>query len=454
MARPNLLLVDDEDSIRFGMRAFLEAHGYGVAEADSCQRARELFRAAPPDVAVVDYRLHDGTALDLLREFKQQEPDVPVVVLTAYGSIDLAVQAVKEGAEQFLTKPIEMPTLRLILERMLEHRRLHRQQAAVLSREERQRIDPLAGDSPAIRELAERVRKVQGSDRPILVLGETGTGKSLLAKWLHRHGPRASQPFVDLNCAGLSTEFLETELFGHEKGAFTGAGAAKQGLLEIAHGGTVFLDEIGDVDSRVQPKLLKVLEERRFRRMGSVREREVDIALIAATHQDLAARVAEGAFRSDLYFRINSIQLRMPALRERREDIPMLARALLQRLVVGQGGAPRLAADAERALCEYAWPGNLRELRNVLELAVLLSEGGSIRRQDLRLEGVQASMPSVGAAIDDATEAGLTLQEVERRHIARVLRETGGKVEAAAQRLDIPRSTLYQKIRQHGLRDE
>lgn len=450
MAKPNLLLVDDEDSIRFGMRAFLEAHGYGVAEADSCQRARELFQAAPPDVAVVDYRLHDGTALDLLREFKHQEPDVPVVVLTAYGSIDLAVQAVKEGAEQFLTKPIEMPTLRLILDRMLEHRRLHRQQAAVLNREERHRIDPLAGDSPAIRELAARVRKVQGSDRPILVLGETGTGKSLLAKWLHRRGPRASQPFVDLNCAGLSTDFLETELFGHEKGAYTGASAAKQGLLEIADGGTVFLDEIGDIDPRVQPKLLKVLEERRFRRMGAVREREVDIALIAATHQDLAARVADGVFRSDLYFRINSIQLRMPSLRERREDIPQLARSLLQRLVAGQDGVPRLAADAERALCDYPWPGNLRELRNVLELAVLLSESGSIRRQDLRLEGVHA-LASVAGAND---EAGLTLQEVECRHITRVLRETGGKVEAAAQRLGIPRSTLYQKIRQHGLRNE
>jgi len=438
--------VDDEDSIRFGMPAFLEAHGYGVAEADSGQRARELFQAAPPDVGVVAYRLHDGTALDLLRTFKQVEPAVPVVVLTAYGSIDLAVQAVKEGAEQFLTKPIEMPTLKLILERLLEHRRLHRQQAAVLNREQRQRLDPLAGDSPAIRELADHVQKVLGSDRPILVLGETGTGKSLLANWLHRHGPRASQPFVDLNCAGLSTDFLETELFGHEKGAFTGAGAAKQGLLEIADGGTVFLDEIGDVDPRVQPRLLKVLEERRFRRMGAVRERDVDIALIAATHQDLATRVAAGAFRSDLYFRINGIQLRMPALRERREDIPMLANAVLRRLASGQAGAPRLAADAERALCDYAWPGNLRELRNVLELAVLLSEGGTIRRQDLRLEGVRPHNASA--------DAQLTLQEVERRHIARVLRDTGGRVEAASQRLGIPRSTLYQKIKQHGLRGD
>nr|WP_269140522.1 sigma-54 dependent transcriptional regulator [Pseudomonas aeruginosa] len=438
------MIVDDEDSIRFGMRGFLESRGYGVVDADSCQRARELFQASPPDVAVIDYRLHDGSALDLLRDFRRIEPDVPVIVLTAYGSIDLAVQAIKEGAEQFLTKPIEMPALHAILKRLLDNRRLQRQQRIVVTREQRERIDPLFGESPAIRALAEQVDKVMGSDSPILILGETGTGKSLLAKWLHLHGPRADEPFVDLNCAGLSPDFLETELFGHEKGAFTGATASKPGILEIADGGTVFLDEIGDVDPRVQPKLLKVLEEQRFRRLGAVREREVDIRLIAATHQDLAGKVKERTFRSDLYFRISSIPLSMPALRERKEDIPALARTLLARLADAPGRSVRLGEDAEQALCGYAWPGNIRELRNVLERAVLLRNGDTIARRDLRFESTPLQDVQVG-------DTGLTLQQVERQHIERVLREVGGKVEQAALRLGIPRSTLYQKIKVHGI---
>lgn len=444
MARTRILIVDDEDSIRFGMRGFLESRGYGVVDADSCQRARELFQASPPDVAVIDYRLHDGSALDLLRDFRRLEPDVPVIVLTAYGSIDLAVQAIKEGAEQFLTKPIEMPALHAILKRLLDNRRLQRQQRIVVTREQRERIDPLFGESPAIRALAEQVDKVMGSDSPILILGETGTGKSLLAKWLHLHGPRADEPFVDLNCAGLSPDFLETELFGHEKGAFTGATASKPGILEIADGGTVFLDEIGDVDPRVQPKLLKVLEEQCFRRLGAVREREVDIRLIAATHQDLAGKVKERTFRSDLYFRISSIPLSMPALRERKEDIPALARTLLARLADAPGRSVRLGEDAEQALCGYAWPGNIRELRNVLERAVLLRNGDTIARRDLRFESTPLQDVQVG-------DTGLTLQQVERQHIERVLREVGGKVEQAALRLGIPRSTLYQKIKVHGI---
>ncbi|MGU0693733.1 sigma-54-dependent transcriptional regulator [Pseudomonas aeruginosa] len=444
MARTRILIVDDEDSIRFGMRGFLESRGYGVVDADSCQRARELFQASPPDVAVIDYRLHDGSALDLLRDFRRLEPDVPVIVLTAYGSIDLAVQAIKEGAEQFLTKPIEMPALHAILKRLLDNRRLQRQQRIVVTREQRERIDPLFGESPAIRALAEQVDKVMGSDSPILILGETGTGKSLLAKWLHLHGPRADEPFVDLNCAGLSPDFLETELFGHEKGAFTGATASKPGILEIADGGTVFLDEIGDVDPRVQPKLLKVLEEQRFRRLGAVRERELDIRLIAATHQDLAGKVKERTFRSDLYFRISSIPLSMPALRERKEDIPALARTLLARLADAPGRSVRLGEDAEQALCGYAWPGNIRELRNVLERAVLLRNGDTIARRDLRFESTPLQDVQVG-------DTGLTLQQVERQHIERVLREVGGKVEQAALRLGIPRSTLYQKIKVHGI---
>ncbi len=279
---------------------------------------------------------------------------------------------------------------------------------------------------------------------PLVILsGISGTGKSLLAKWLHQQGARAEEPFVDLNCAGLSSEFLETELFGHEKGAFTGAVAPKQGLLEVADGGTVFLDEIGDMDPRVQPKLLKALEEKRFRRMGAVREREVDIALIAATHKNLAEQVRQGLFRSDLYFRINSIALTVPALRERKEDIPLLAKALLSQLF-HPGCQATLSSAAVQALCNHDWPGNVRELRNALERAALFCENGTITPRDLGLGC---------AAVQQAPSqnSNLTLEEVERQYIERIVREESGKVAQAALRLNIPRSTLYQKIKTYGI---
>ncbi len=440
-----VLIVDDEDSIRFGMRGFLEAQGYEVVEADCVQKAKEVFESSRPDVAVLDYRLPDGDAMDLLRVFKQVDPEVPLVVLTAYASIELAVQVVKEGAEQFLTKPIDLPSLSIILQRLLESRRIQRKQQATASREVRDRIDPFLGTSPAIQELADHARKVMQTESPILLLGETGTGKSVLAAWLHRNGPRAADPFVDLNCAGLSREFLETELFGHQKGAISGAVANKQGLLEVAHGGTVFLDEIGDIDPQVQPKLLKVLEERRFRRLGEVLEREVDITLIAATSRDIDAMVKQGTFRSDLYFRVSTIPLTIPPLRERRGDIVLLARRLLTRIAADLArGEIGLSRDAEEVLTGYHWPGNLRELRNALERAALLCDERVITRRDLSLKPVTAVEDSADGACD-------TLQEVERRHIQRVLRQEQGKVEQAAVRLGIPRSSLYQKIKTYGI---
>ncbi|MEE8218183.1 MAG: sigma-54 dependent transcriptional regulator, partial [Vicinamibacteria bacterium] len=276
------------------------------------------------------HMLPDGTALDLLPRIKELDASLPVIVLTGHASIDLAVRAVKEGADQFLAKPVELPALLVLLRRLLESQRARRRQIAGRTRQAREEIDPFIGSSAPLRKLAEEARRVAASSSPILIEGETGSGKGVLARWLHRNGPRADEPFVDMNCAGLSRDFLETELFGHEKGAFTGAVSAKVGLLEVAHRGVVFLDEIGDLDPQVQPKLLKVLEEKRFRRLGEVRDRQVDIQLIAATHQNLAAMARERKFRSDLYYRISTIPLRVPPLRERPEDIPALARRLVE----------------------------------------------------------------------------------------------------------------------------
>ncbi|MGH9968535.1 MAG: sigma-54-dependent transcriptional regulator [Pyrinomonadaceae bacterium] len=445
MARNRILIVDDEPGLRFGIRDFLELQGYEIDEAESCRDAQDIFRTSRPDIVIADYMLPDGTALDLLPRLKEINPDIPLLILTAHGSIDLAVRAIKEGAEQFLTKPLELPALMVILKRLLENQRNRHKQLASRSREVRRAVDPFIGVSASIRALAEQAKKILATESPILILGETGTGKGVLARWLHENSPRAEEAFVDLNCAGLSRELLETELFGHEKGAFTSATSSKQGLFEVAHRGTIFLDEIGDVDLQIQPKLLKVLEDKRFRRVGDVRDRQVDVRLIAATHQDIGELVREKKFRDDLYFRVSTIPLAFPSLRERIEDIPIMAEYLLDKLSTDLGrGEFELEPDCIKALQTYSWPGNVRELRNVIERAVLLSEQKTIRFKDLHFDG-HAGRPA--AYLDSS----LTLNELEKQHIERVLREEQGRVERAATRLGIPRSSLYQKIKKYHL---
>jgi DNA-binding NtrC family response regulator len=437
--------VDDESGIRFGIRDFLEHQGYEVEEAESCQDAQHIFRSSRPDIVIADYMLPDGTALDLIPRLKEIDANIPLVVLTAHGSIDLAVRAIKEGAEQFLTKPLELPALQVILQRLLERQRNHHKQLASKSRQVRQAIDPFIGTSSAIRNLAAQAKRILASESPVLILGETGTGKGVLARWLHENSPRADEAFVDLNCAGLSRELLETELFGHEKGAFTSATASKQGLFEVAHRGTIFLDEVGDVDLQIQPKLLKVLEEKRFRRVGDVRDRQVDVRLIAATHQDMGSLVRERKFRNDLYFRISTIPLNFPPLRERIEDIPTVAQYLLHKLSSDLGRSDiHLDEGSVKGLQAYSWPGNVRELRNVIERAVLLSDQKSIGLKDLHFDG-QANLAA------PFFDSRLTLIELEKQHIERVLQEEQGRVEKAAKRLGIPRSSLYQKIKKHQI---
>jgi DNA-binding NtrC family response regulator len=445
MARNKVLIVDDEPGVRFGIRDFLEHQGYEIDEADSCHEAQHLFRSSRPDIVIADYMLPDGTALDLLPRLRDIDSGIPLLVLTAHGSIDLAVRAIKEGAEQFLTKPIELPALQVILQRLLEKQRNAHKQLASKSRQVRQAVDPFIGNSPAIKALAEQARKLLTTESPVLILGETGTGKGVLARWLHENSPRADEAFVDLNCAGLSRELLETELFGHEKGAFTSATASKQGLFEVAHRGSIFLDEVGDVDLQIQPKLLKVLEDKRFRRVGDVRDRQVDVRLIAATHQDIGQLVREKKFRDDLYFRISTIPLSFPALRDRIEDIPDMARYLLNKLSGDLGrGDIQLTDACMEALQSYSWPGNVRELRNVIERAVLLSDQKEIGLNDLHFDG----HANVGAPFLDSR---LTLIELEKQHIERVLQEEKGRVEKAAKRLGIPRSSLYQKLKKHQI---
>jgi len=446
--RAHILLVEDDAAIRRGVREYLTVSGYEVSEADSCAAAQVVFQTARVDVVVMDYHLPDGNAIQLITTFKSLDRDVPIIVLTGHGSIELAVRTIQAGAEQFLTKPVDLASLAVVIEKCLEHGRNKRQVAGEQVGQARQSMSPFIGTSAAIRDLEAQATRVVKSHVPILILGETGAGKGVLARWLHANGPRAREPYVDLNCAGLARELVESELFGHEKGAFTGATTAKAGLIEVAHRGTVFLDEIGDLDLAVQPKLLKVLEEKRFRRVGDVRERTVDVRFLAAANQDLDQRAEEKSFRQDLLYRINTVTLHVPSLRDRVEDIPVLASAILDALARDMPyGKRTLTPAAVRALQEHTWPGNVRELRNALEHAVLLTDGATIDADavGLRRRSSSSSSTTVAASNDQ------TLRAAEIQEITRALQAEGGRVEKAAERLGVPRSSLYQKIRKYGI---
>jgi DNA-binding NtrC family response regulator len=442
--KPKLLIIEDDPAVRHGMAAYLRANEMEVDESETCQQATELFRSGGYDVVVADYSLPDGTSLDLLPQFKRLSEDTPFIILTAHGSIDLAVRAIKEGAEQFLTKPVESKALLVLVRRLLQQQRLRKRQE-VAAREQPGPLDPFQGSSTAIRRLEEQARLMLEWDSPVLILGETGSGKGVLARWIHAQGPRREEAFVNLNCAGLTRELLESELFGYERGAFTGAVTAKPGLLEVGHRGIVFLDEIGDMDPAIQPKLLKALEEKTFRRLGDVRDRRVDIRLIASTNIDLEEAVRAKRFRDDLYYRVSTLTLRIPSLRERPEDIPLLAQSILLSVCRRMGKAPvDLKPDAEAQLLRYPWPGNLRELANVLERAMILQQGDRLEASDLGLQTRPGANPVPGESL-------LSLREMERLHVERVLQKTGGNVTEAAQILGMARRTLYDRLKTLGL---
>ena len=441
-----VLLLDDDEHIRRVLGRYLKANGYQVEEASNLATALRAFDSMRPDIAVFDFRLPDGTALDLLPKIKAIEPETPVIVMTGFGSMELGVALIKNGAEQCLTKPLEPPALLMVINKILENTRNQQKQLASKNLRRRTSANPFLGTSSVIRRLEDVARRVADSHSPVLIQGETGSGKGVLALWLHENGPRFEEPFVDLNCAGLSREFLETELFGHQKGAFTGAVDQKQGLFDVAHHGTLFLDEIGDVDVNIQPKLLKVLEEKKFRRLGDVRDRQVDVRLVAATHHNLRKLMDDRQFRSDLYFRISTVPLVLPSLRERIEDIPELAAQILKRTCSEMGRQPvELTPKAIEQLRLYGWPGNIRELRNVLERALLMSaSSATLDASDLFFEATSTSSSS-------AYNPRLTLEELERMHVESVYREEESNVERTAQRLGIPKSTLYTKLRSYGL---
>lgn len=439
-----VLVVEDEADLRFAICRYLQQRGYGITEAASVQEASASLQDQLPDLALVDHRLPDGDGLEVLRHLKNLAPGVPALMLTGHGSIELAVAAIKEGAHQFLTKPVKLDVLALMIERLLDSERALRTSHSSRRNRSHAALDPFIGNSRPIRQLRDKAVRVAQTRVPVLIEGETGSGKGVLARWLHDRGPRSEESFVELNCAGLSKELLESELFGYEKGAFTGASSSKAGLLEIAHHGTLFLDEIGDMSLEVQPRLLKVIEEQRFRRLGGVRERRVDVRLIAATHHDLAARAEEGRFRLDLLYRINAIRLPVPRLHERGQDLVALAKTLIERL--GREldcPSVSLSEDAEAVLLAHDWPGNVRELRNVLERALLFATSSTLDagQLDLARPGNNPAAPSEVR----------TLKQSIRHAIEVALDAQDHDVARAAAQLDVSRSALYKMIQRHDI---
>lgn len=443
-----ILLVDDETGIRFGVSDALGAAGYDVTGAGSVAEALKEAGREAFDLAILDHGLPDGDALGLMRSLHDQGARFPIVFLTAHTDVALAVRAIKEGADNFLPKPVDMDGLIAVVGRLMEAARNRSLAEAELRKGRDVNPDPFADGGTSLGPLRDQAERSASATIPILIQGESGTGKGVLAKWIHAQGNRKDAPFVDLNCAGLRPEFLESELFGHDRGAFTGANQPKTGMLEVANHGTVFLDEIGDMCLEVQAQLLKAVEDRAFRRMGSTKTIKSDFRLIAATHRNLQEAVEKGSFRRDLFHRLAGMVLEIPPLRDRISDLPRLVARLLPKIGV-EVGHPGIVLDPEalRLMEDHDWPGNIRELRNALERGAIMARGGTIRPRDIGL-GVRSTPP---ATQQENTTWNRTLDQVAREHAVRVLSHTNGDKAEAARILGLPKSTFYTRIRDWDL---
>jgi DNA-binding NtrC family response regulator len=447
----SILLVDDDAEILGVLGRFFERRGWDVHRAAEGRAAAAIYDRERPDLVLLDVDLPGISGLNLLEIFRTRGPDAAIIMLTGRADVKTAVEAMRLGAENFLTKPVELPHLEAAAERAFEKVELRRRNRFFLERQGEPAGLESLGEAPALREIARQIELLAASDATVLLLGETGTGKGWVAQHLHRRSRRATAPLVEINCAGLSPTFLDSEMFGHEKGAFTDAREQKRGLFEVAHTGTFFLDEVGDLAAELQPKLLKVLESRRFRRLGGTKEIEVDVRLVAATNRDLEQAVRSGTFREDLYYRLAVLPIRLPPLRERgRAALRDLALGVLTEVHRRIGRGPtRVAAEALDLMSAYAWPGNIRELRNVLErVALLVGDADEVRPGHLPPE-IGRGVPDGARGIDVET----SLETVERQHIARVLAYHGGNRTRAARTLAISRATLYDKIERYGLHE-
>ena len=439
-----ILVVDDEPIVRESLRDWLSDSGHNVLIADNGRRALELIEKERPGIALVDLVMPGMNGIDLLKKAKELSPEIEVIIITAYGSIPTAIDAVKQGAYDYIEKPFCPEKAELLIDKLLEHRRLVEENICLHQRlEDRYRFENIIAKSRRMQQVIEIIRVVAKSSATVLITGGSGTGKELVARAIHVQSDRRSRPFVAVSCAALPESLLESELFGHEKGAFTGAYTQRKGKFEAANKGTLFLDEIGEMSANIQVHLLRVLEEREFTRVGGNDLIKVDVRVICATNKDMKKAIGCGQFREDLYYRLNVMTIELPPLRDRKEDIPLLAQHFLRKFAVeNQKCIEGFSSDAMDFLLTYEWPGNIRQLENAIERAVILRENSQIELEDLRPESFLAT---------EIASPGRDLRDVEQNHIVSVLSQCDGNFSKAARTLGISRATLYNKIKAYGI---
>ncbi|MBS0196446.1 MAG: sigma-54-dependent Fis family transcriptional regulator [Planctomycetes bacterium] len=446
--RPSVLVVDDEFSVRDSLSRWLAKDGFDAVPAENADAALAVVNKRRFDAAVVDIKMPGMDGLDLQKALRAVDPELEVIIITAHASIESAVRALKEGAFDYVTKPIDPSELSHLLQRAVEKRRLAQENARLRGTiDEMVCVDAIVGKSPAIRQVMDLIRHVAPTDATVLITGESGTGKELIARAIHANSPRRYRPIIPVNCGAIPESLLESELFGHEKGAFTNATQRRRGKIEMAEGGTLFLDEIGSIPEKMQVELLRVLEEKCFTRVGGQETVHVDFRVICATNESLEAAVRDGRFREDLFYRIHVFSIEAPPLRARREDIPLLAQHFVERFsrqmdrrITG------ISDEAMRVLAEHSWPGNVRELCNAIERAMVVGKPPEIRPQDLPAPTTRTP------AVDQGTDE--SLEEIEKRHIRGVLERANWNISQAAHVLQIDRVTVYNKIHRFGLSRE
>ncbi len=461
--KPRILVVEDEQAIRLALKGLLTREGYEVELANDGEAALIALGDGTFDLVLTDLALGRGAnGMAVLERAKDIRQETAVVMITAHGNEKIAVEAMKSGAEDYIPKPFDNDEIRVVVRRALDRHRLEREHRLLLERVQREfGFENLIGTGPGMRSVFETIQKVAETDLTVLVRGESGTGKELVAQAIHNTSGRRNRPFVAVNCAAINKELVESELFGHEKGAFTGADQRREGRFEQADGGTVFLDEIGDMAPETQAKVLRVLQERRFERVGGLDNVEVDVRVVAATHRNLEEEVEAGRFREDLYYRLKVVQIEMPPLRERAEDLPALCDRFLGQVAERlERDRKCLSSAALTQIAQHAWPGNVRELRNVLEQAAVLSSGDEIEREDLNLQGgggAACRATSGGQYAADANFADAkkeAVEDFERSFLLRALRAHEGNISQTSRAIGMVRQSLQQKIRELGLRSE
>ncbi len=448
MMKFSVLVIDDEKNIRTGLKAALEMDGYEVLLAADGDEGLELALHGDVDLVITDLRMPGVSGEEILRRVTSESPGIPVIVLTGHGTVENAVEAMRSGAYDFLTKPLNLDRLSLLVKRALQSRELvlHNRELE-REMEGRKSFEHIIGKSPAMIKVFEVVKRVAPTKASVLITGESGVGKELIANALHNLSPRKDSPFVKVHCAALAETLLESELFGHEKGSFTGAVSRKRGRFELAHSGTIFLDEIGEIDQSVQIKILRVLQEKKFERVGGEETLEVDVRVVTATNRDLEREIAEGRFREDLFYRLNVVRIHVPPLRERKDDLPLMISAFIKEFAEENGKRIEgIEPKARSALYAYDWPGNVRQLRNCIESAVVLSSGPNITLEDIPPSIRPGDeIPAVSIPV------GSTLSDAEREVILRTLSSCNGNKSRTAEILGIGRKTLHRKLDEYGI---